>query len=161
MIDKKKNVYLLIIIFSIFFLDQISKNLVIKYFEFNNQEIELTNFLNIDLIWNNGIAFGLLGFEEAISYNVLTILIFLVLLVILFLLFKSNNIDSYFYSMIFGGALGNLFDRVRFSSVPDFIDFHYKDFHWFIFNIADIFITLGVICLIYDEIFLNKKKNEI
>ena len=161
MIDKKKNVYLLIIIFSIFFLDQISKNLVIKYFEFNNQEIELTNFLNIDLIWNNGIAFGLLGFEEAISYNVLTILIFLVLLVILFLLFKSNNVDSYFYSMIFGGALGNLFDRVRFSSVPDFIDFHYKDFHWFIFNIADIFITLGVICLIYDEIFLNKKKNEI
>lgn len=161
MIDKKKNVYLLIIIFSIFFLDQISKNLVIKYFEFNNQEIELTNFLNIDLIWNNGIAFGLLGFEEAISYNVLTILIFLVLVVILFLLFKSNNVDSYFYSMIFGGALGNLFDRVRFSSVPDFIDFHYKDFHWFIFNIADIFITLGVICLIYDEIFLNKKKNEI
>ena len=161
MIDKKKNVYLLIIILSIFFLDQISKNLVIKYFEFNNQEIELTNFLNIDLIWNNGIAFGLLGFEEAISYNVLTILIFLVLVVILFLLFKSNNVDSYFYSMIFGGALGNLFDRVRFSSVPDFIDFHYKDFHWFIFNIADIFITLGVICLIYDEIFLNKKKNEI
>ncbi|WP_440930904.1 signal peptidase II [Candidatus Pelagibacter sp.] len=161
MIDKKKNVYLLIIIFSIFFLDQISKNLVIKYFEFNNQEIELTNFLNIDLIWNNGIAFGLLGFEEAISYNVLTIFIFLVLVVILFLLFKSNNVDSYFYSMIFGGALGNLFDRVRFSSVPDFIDFHYKDFHWFIFNIADIFITLGVICLIYDEIFLNKKKNEI
>lgn len=161
MIDKKKNVYLLIIILSIFFLDQISKNLVIKYFEFNNQEIELTNFLNIDLIWNNGIAFGLLGFEEAISYNVLTTLIFLVLLVILFLLFKSNNVDSYFYSMIFGGALGNLFDRVRFASVPDFIDFHYKDFHWFIFNIADIFITLGVICLIYDEIFLNKKKNEI
>ena len=142
-------------------MDQISKNLVIKYFEFNNQEIELTNFFNIDLIWNNGIAFGLLGFEEAISYNVLTILIFLVLVVILFLLFKSNNVDSYFYSMIFGGALGNLFDRVRFSSVPDFIDFHYKDFHWFIFNIADIFITLGVICLIYDEIFLNKKKNEI
>lgn len=161
MIDKKKNVYLLIIILSIFFLDQISKNLVIKYFEFNNQEIELTNFLNIDLIWNNGIAFGLLGFEETISYNVLTTLIFLVLLVILFLLFKSNNVDSYFYSMIFGGALGNLFDRVRFASVPDFIDFHYKDFHWFIFNIADIFITLGVICLIYDEIFLNKKKNEI
>jgi len=104
-----------------------------------------------------GIAFGLLSFENDLYYNSITFLIVVVILILLFLI-RNHDQSSYFYSMIIGGALGNLTDRIRYSSVPDFIDFHISNFHWFVFNIADIFITLGVICLIVAEIFFNKNK---
>ena len=147
-----------LIILSVFFADQLSKYYVVSNFQ--NQEIEthLTSFLNIYLIWNNGIAFGLLGFEDEIFYNLITFIIVAVLIVIFFILIKTDNKESYFFAMIFGGACGNLIDRIRYSSVPDFIDFHIYDFHWFIFNVADIFITLGVFCLIIVEILFKKKR---
>jgi len=73
---------------------------------------------------------------------------------------NSKGFKKYSLIFVFGGSIGNLFDRIYYSAVPDFIDFHINDFHWFVFNVADIFITLGIICLIFDEIFINNKKNE-
>ena len=148
-----------IIIFSIFLIDQVSKYYIINIFEFQNEAIYLSSFLNLQLIWNEGIAFGLLSFENDLYYNSITFVIIIVILILLFLI-KNDDQYSYFYSIIVGGALGNLIDRIRYSSVPDFIDFHISNFHWFVFNIADIFVSLGVICLIVAEIFFNKNVNE-
>ena len=147
------------IIFSIFLIDQVSKYYIINVFEYQNEAIYLSSFLNLQLIWNEGIAFGLLSFENDLYYNSITFVIIIVISILLFLI-KNDDQYSYFYSMIVGGALGNLIDRIRYSSVPDFIDFHISNFHWFVFNIADIFVSLGVICLIVAEIFFNKNVNE-
>ena len=147
-----------VIIFSIFLIDQVSKYYIINIFEFQNKAIYLSSFLNLQLIWNEGIAFGLLSFENDLYYNSITFVIIIVILILLFLI-KNDDQYSYFYSIIVGGALGNLIDRIRYSSVPDFIDFHISNFHWFVFNIADIFVSLGVFCLIIAEIFFNKNKS--
>ncbi len=158
-IKKKFLLYSLVILF-IFFLDQATKFYVINIFDESNNVIVLSKFLNIDLIWNQGIAFGLFSFDYKIYYNLISFLIVIVLICILIILYRSDGLTSYFYSMIFGGACGNLIDRIRYNSVPDFIDFHINDFHWFIFNVADIFISIGVFCLIMVEIFFNKKNYE-
>ena len=159
---KKILLNLLALIF-IFALDRISKLYIIKLAEINNSvDIYLSSYLNLNLIWNKGIAFGMLSFDESIIYNFITILIIIVNLIILIMIVRSNDIKCYFLIFILGGSMGNLFDRLYYYAVPDFIDFHINHFHWFIFNVADIFISLGVICLIFVELFLNKKtKNEI
>tara|TARA_B100000035_G_scaffold301274_1_gene297709 strand:+ start:252 stop:746 length:495 start_codon:yes stop_codon:yes gene_type:complete len=155
-----KNYYLEIIIISIiFFLDRISKLFVIYQDKLNfNSEIYTSKFLNIHLIWNEGIAFGLFSFNENNLYNFLTFLIFLVIIFIIFLIRNSDLISRYALLLVLGGALGNFFDRLFYKAVPDFIDFHVGNFHWFIFNIADIFITVGVLFLIFIEIIGNNKK---
>lgn len=160
MTNKKRFVVFSLIVLSICLFDQITKKLVIEYFDTNNSIIFLTSFLNFDLIWNDGIAFGLLGFDNPSSYNLVTFIIGLVILVVFYFIIISENHMSYFYSMVAGGASGNFIDRIRFSAVPDFIDFHIGDYHWFVFNIADIFISLGVFCLIIAEIFYKKIDNE-
>ena len=148
-------------IFIIFFLDRISKIYILDFFENNQiQEIAIFNFLNFYLIWNEGIAFGLLNFDSEKFYNIVTIIIILISLIVLFYALKLKNYSGYFFSLIFGGALGNLYDRIYFSAVPDFIDLHIGNYHWFIFNVADIFISVGIICLIFDELFFNKTNNE-
>ena len=159
---KKILLNLLALIF-IFALDRISKLYIIKLAEINNSvDIYLSSYLNLNLIWNKGIAFGMLSFDESVIYNFITILIIIVNLIILIMIVRSNDIKCYFLIFILGGSTGNLFDRLYYYAVPDFIDFHINRFHWFIFNVADIFISLGVICLIFVELFLNKKtKNEI
>ena len=159
---KKILLNLLALIF-IFALDRISKLYIIKLAEINNSvDIYLSSYLNLNLIWNRGIAFGMLSFDESAIYNFITILIIIVNFIILIMIVRSNDIKCYFLIFILGGSMGNLFDRLYYYAVPDFIDFHINRFHWFIFNVADIFISLGVICLIFVELFLNKKtKNEI
>ena len=148
------------IVILIFLLDRISKFYILNLAEINNSvDIYLTPFLNLHLIWNKGIAFGLLSFSQSSIYNFITILIVVITFVILIIIIRSDNYRVYFFIFIFSGSLGNLFDRIYYSAVPDFIDFHLSDFHWFIFNVADIFISLGVICLIFVEIFFNKKVN--
>ena len=150
----------LFIILCIFFSDRISKFYVISQSEKNSSyDLFQSKFLNISLIWNEGIAFGLLSFEKDHFYNILTILILIVVILILFMTFKSEGLKKYSLMMILGGALGNLYDRIFFGAVPDFIDFHVGNFHWFIFNVSDIFITLGVIFLITLELNINKKKD--
>mgnify|MGYP001429412160 CR=1 FL=1 len=155
----KKNFFInLIIIITIFSLDRVSKLYVIFKSETNlSSNLFTSKFLNINLIWNEGIAFGLLSFNEKIYYNALTILIIFVTLVIFWMILKSQRLERFAFIMIFGGSLGNIFDRLFYSAVPDFIDFHIKSFHWFIFNVADIFITLGIIIMIMTE-FFNKKQ---
>ena len=144
----------------IFILDRLSKLYIIKIAETNNTvDIYLSPYLNLYLIWNKGIAFGLFSFEQSSIYNFVTILIVFITFVILIMIVKSNDYRAYFLIFILSGSLGNLFDRINYSSVPDFIDFHINDFHWFIFNVADIFITIGVICLIFVEIFFKNKIN--
>ena len=151
----------LFIILSIFGLDRFTKVYVISENEKNlSSELFVSKFLNINLIYNEGIAFGLLSFNQSYFYNILTILIAIIIIIIFFMLLKSKGFKKYSFLMIFGGALGNLYDRIFFRAVPDFIDFHIGNFHWFIFNVADIFISIGIICLIFDELFFNKNNNE-
>ena len=120
--------------------------------------IGVVAFLNIYLIWNEGIAFGLLSFGSKAIYNFITILILIINIIIIYIIFKLEDFRKYFFLIILGGSLGNLFDRMVYNAVPDFIDFHIGNLHWFIFNPADIFITIGVICLILDEFFFKNKK---
>ena len=142
----------LIIILSIFILDRLTKLYVIYLDKINSgSEIFSSKFLNIYLIWNEGIAFGLLSFQKENLYDILSLIILFVILAIFFISIKSRGIKKYCYLMILGGALGNFFDRIFYKAVPDFIDFHVGNFHWFIFNIADIFISLGIIFLIFLE----------
>ena len=149
----------LAIVTLIFLLDRISKFYVIKSSEnLVNQNLYLTKFLNINLIWNEGIAFGLFSLNQNNLYNLLTLLISIIIIVILKMIIDSEGIKKYGLIMILGGALGNLFDRIIYKAVPDFIDFHIEEFHWFVFNVADIFITVGVIIMILFEIILNNKK---
>jgi len=147
------------LIFIIFLFDRISKIYVIyldnKLF---GSEIFSSNFLNIYLIWNEGIAFGLFSFNEKIFYNILTIIILIIILIIFIMTIKSNGLKKYSLLMILGGALGNVFDRLYYKAVPDFIDFHIGNFHWFIFNVADIFITIGILFMVIVELFNKNQK---
>ena len=138
-----------------------SKVSVLNFFEKSElQELILSNFFSIYLIWNEGIAFGLLSFDDKSIYNVITLIIIIISIVIFIYALKNQNYKGYFFSIIFGGSLGNLYDRINHLAVPDFIDLHIGNYHWFIFNVADIFITIGVICLIFDELFIDKKNDE-
>lgn len=149
-----KNLYIsLLIVFLVYALDRISKSYIIYLDKINNgSDIFLSSYLNISLIWNEGIAFGLFSFEKSHFYNVLSSAIAFVILILITMAVKNTGFKRYSLLIIIGGALGNLFDRVFFSAVPDFIDFHIGEFHWFIFNVSDIFITLGVIAMIILEL---------
>ena len=160
MMLSKKIINFFLILSFIFTIDRLSKIYILKYFELNSSEIYLTSFLNLILVWNKGIGFGLLSFEGNVIYNFITFFIFIVILILFIVSAKYDQKNGYFYMIIIGGALGNLFDRIYYYSVPDFIDFHLGDFHWFVFNVADIFITIGIICLIIVEMIFNKKNNE-
>tara|TARA_B100000579_G_scaffold140846_1_gene114439 strand:- start:31 stop:525 length:495 start_codon:yes stop_codon:yes gene_type:complete len=149
----------LILVLSIFLFDRFSKLYVIdldkKIFV---SEIFSSKFLNINLIWNEGVAFGFLSLQEERSYDILTLIIALVILIIFFMVRSAKGFKKYSLLMILGGALGNIYDRVYYKAVPDFIDFHIGNFHWFIFNIADIFITIGVVSIILIELFESKNE---
>ncbi len=150
-----------IFVLVLFCIDRFSKIYVIELAEKTNiSEIYLTPFLNSYLVWNTGIAFGLFSLSNVLIYNLFTGLIMLINLIIIYLVIVTKNFTKYFFLLILGGSFGNLFDRLYYGSVPDFIDFHIGNFHWFVFNIADIFITVGVICLILAELLYKKEKNE-
>ena len=154
----KKNITSLIIVFIVFLSDRVSKYIILKLSQpLGELNISVTSFLNFHLIWNNGIAFGLFSFEQDFYYNLFTLLIITITSIIIWLSFKAEGLEKISYLMIIGGSLGNIFDRIFYSSVPDFIDISINNFHWFIFNVADIFITIGVILLIILEFFKKKK----
>ena len=152
----------LLFILFIFLFDRICKIYVIYLDKkFYGSEIFSSKFLNIFLIWNEGVAFGLFSFDEKFYYNFLTIIILVIILIIFRMIIKSNGLKKYTLLMILGGALGNVFDRLYYKAVPDFIDFHVGNFHWFIFNVADIFITTGVILMILIEIIDTNRNKKI
>ena len=148
----------IIIISFIFFLDRITKIYLLNLQE-NGTDIDfyINSFLNFYLVWNSGIGFGLVSMEADIYYHILTAIIALVNVALIYLLVKSKGLYAYLLCLIIGGSLGNLFDRVYYHAVPDFIDFHFANYHWFIFNIADIFITLGIIGLLFVELTKKEK----
>ena len=156
-----KNFYFnLFLVILIFLIDRISKIYVIFLDnKFLGSEIFSSKYLNITLIWNEGIAFGLLNIEKNYLYNILTIFILTVIILILFMIIKTEGLKKFLLLLILGGALGNIFDRIFYKAVPDFIDFHIGNFHWFIFNLADIFISVGVIFMILLELIgINEKR---
>ena len=154
-----KNFFLnLLVVLTIFLIDRVSKIYILRIAELeNNVDIYITSYLNLYLIWNKGMAFGLFSLDHNILYNLISFTILIIIFIIIFMIVKSDGFKKYSLIFVLGGALGNFFDRIYYSAVPDFIDLNYKEFHWFVFNIADIFITIGIICLILDEIILNKK----
>ncbi len=153
-----KNTLSYIFIFVIFLIDRASKQIIIYFLSsLDERNIEVSSFLNLNLIWNEGIAFGLFSFDQKIYYNSLTVIICLITLILVLLMLKSNGLEKIGFLLIIGGSTGNLYDRLVYSAVPDFIDLHFYNFHWFIFNVADIFICLGVILLIFLEMFQKKK----
>ena len=153
---KKENIYCLIIIFFVFTIDRYSKIGIIR--NFTDTSFYLNDFLNFDLVWNTGIGFGFLSTDSSLIYNLITGIICIVIMFLIYLIVKSKTTDKILFSMILGGAMGNVYDRLTYFAVPDFIDIHYKNFHWFTFNIADIFITLGIILIILNDLLI--KKNE-
>ena len=154
-----KTLYLnLVIILIVFIFDRITKLYILKLAEVETSvDIYISPYLNLFLIWNKGIAFGLLSIDGSVIYNFITILIGIIIIAILLMMLKNNSIQRYFFALIAGGALGNFYDRIVYTAVPDFIDLHFYGFHWFVFNVADIFITIGVFCLILVELFFNNK----
>ena len=152
-IATKNNLYCLIVILIIFFLDRYTKLLILDNFSENTYY--LNDYINLDLIWNIGIGFGFLSTDSYLAYNLITLLIGLVILSLFYFLVLSEIIDNLIYSVIIGGALGNFYDRLVYNAVPDFIDLHYKNFHWFTFNVADIFITIGILIFILRSFFVK------
>ena len=158
LLTQKDNLISISLVILIFFFDRISKIKVIDH-QLHSNQIYLNDYINLDLVWNTGIGFGLLSSNSTLVYNSITVLIGIILVVLVFMIIKSNFFEKVLYSMILGGAVGNFYDRLVYFAVPDFIDIHYQKFHWFTFNIADIFITVGIILLIIKELVLKNENN--
>ena len=160
--DKSKKIFIyIVLVLFVFVLDRISKSTILNILDDTGKvEIYINSFFSLFLVWNKGIGFGLFSFDQTYIYNGITLFILIINLIIIYLIFREKNINSYFLSLILGGSLGNLFDRYYYGAVPDFIDLNYNGYHWFIFNVADIFITIGIICLIFGEFLNYKKQND-
>ena len=157
----EKNAKILVyisLVFFVFALDRVSKTIILNVLDNRgNVDIFINSFFSLFLVWNKGIGFGLFSFDKSSIYNGISLIILIINLIIIYLIYIEKTPKTYFLAIILGGSFGNLFDRYYYAAVPDFIDLNYKGYHWFIFNVADIFITLGIICLIFVE-FLNYKK---
>ena len=156
---KSKKIFIYIaVVLIVFALDRISKSIILSILDDTGKvDIYVNSFFSLFLVWNKGIGFGLFSFDKSSIYNGITLIILIINLIIIYLIYKENSPKTYFLAIILGGSFGNLFDRLYFAAVPDFIDLNYNGYHWFIFNVADIFITLGIICLIFAELFNYKK----
>ena len=158
-IFSKESITSIILVVIVFILDRVSKTTIINSQE-KNQSIYINDYLNFDLVWNTGISFGLLSQNANLYYHLITLLIFTIIIFLIYLITKADFMEKILFSLILGGAIGNFYDRLFYFAVPDFIDFHIGNFHWFIFNVADIFISLGVFFMILLELIDNNKKNE-
>ena len=151
----KENILMFFLIILVFFLDRYSKTFILN--NLNENLIYINDFINFDLIWNTGIGFGFLSSSSSLIYNTISVIVGIIVIALIYISLKSDKFDKTSFSLIIGGALGNFYDRIFFNAVPDFIDIHYGNFHWFTFNIADIFITIGVICFITKGFFVKDK----
>jgi len=153
-IVSKKNLACLTIIIFIFFFDRLTKIQIIKN-QTNNGAIFINDYLNFELVWNTGIGFGLFNINAGLVYHLISAFIFAIIILIVYLLTKSEKIDKFLYAIVLGGALGNFYDRISYFAVPDFIDLHFNQYHWFTFNIADVFISIGIVLLILNEMIFK------
>ena len=160
--EKNKTIIIYIaLVLLVLALDRISKTIILNILdEVGKVDIYINSFFSLFLVWNKGIGFGLFSYDENYTYNGITLFILIINLIIVYLIYKEKTPKTYFLAIILGGSFGNLFDRYYYSAVPDFIDLNYKGYHWFIFNVADIFITLGIICLILAELLNYEKQND-
>jgi len=157
----KKIIIYITLVLSVLALDRISKTIILNILDdVGRVDIYINSFFSLFLVWNKGIGFGLFSFNQNSIYNGITLFILIINLIIIFLIYKEKDPKTYFLAIILGGSCGNLFDRYYYSAVPDFIDLNYNGYHWFIFNVADIFITLGIICLILAEFLIYEKQND-
>ena len=154
---KKFDIYSFFLILLTFGIDRLSKIYFINLIESNQKELIVNDFLNLTLNWNRGIGFGLLSFDASMVYHAISALILLIIIYLIYLMVTSDNFSKLILAFIVGGAVGNLFDRLTYFAVPDFIDFHINNYHWFTFNAADIFITIGIFLMIIKEFFISKK----
>ena len=154
-IFSKEHIYSIAIIVIIFTLDRYSKIQIIN--NFSSSTLYINDFINFDLVWNTGIGFGLFSSGSSYLYNLITFIIGIVILILLIINFKSENFEKIIFATIIGGAFGNFYDRIYFNAVPDFIDLHFNNFHWFTFNVADIFISLGIITFLLTGFFIKTK----
>ena len=152
-IANKNNLYCLFVILIIFFLDRYTKIYILN--NFSDNLFYFNDFINFDLVWNTGIGFGIFSSNSEIVYNFISLFISIVIIILIYLSAVSNVYDKIIYSIIIGGALGNFYDRMLFKAVPDFVDLHFDNFHWFTFNVADIFITIGVMTYIIRSFFIK------
>ena len=159
--DKSKKIFIYIaLVLFVFALDRISKSIILNILDDTGKvDIYVNSFFSLFLVWNKGIGFGLFSFDKSSIYNGISLIILIINIIIIYLIYIEKTPKTYFLAIILGGSIGNLFDRYYYTAVPDFIDLNYNGYHWFIFNVADIFITLGIICLIFAE-FLNYKKTK-
>ena len=158
--NKKIIIYITLVLL-VLALDRISKTIILNILDdVGRVDIYINSFFSLFLVWNKGIGFGLLSFNQNSIYNGITLFILIINLIIIYLIYKEKDPKTYFLAIILGGSCGNLFDRYYYSAVPDFIDLNYNGYHWFIFNVADIFITLGIICLILTEFLNYEKQND-
>ena len=155
-IFSKETIISVVVVFSVFILDRFTKIVIIKH-QLNNQGIFVNDYLNFELVWNTGVGFGLFSQNANIYYHLISLLIFSVIIFLIYIIVRASFLEKILFSIILGGAIGNFYDRLIYFAVPDFIDFHINDFHWFTFNIADIFITLGIISIIIQDLILKKK----
>lgn len=153
----RMNLISILLTLLVFSLDRVTKIKILN-FSSENSKIFLNDYINLDLAWNTGIGFGLFSSYSGLIYNSISLIIGIILVFIVFLICKSNYINKIILSLILGGAIGNFYDRIVYYAVPDFIDIHYNNFHWFTFNVADIFITIGVVILLFRDLVI--KKNE-
>jgi len=152
----KETIISFTVVIFIFIFDRLTKLSIINH-QLNNPGILVNDYLNLDLVWNTGIGFGLFSQDANVYYHLISLIIFLVIIFLVYLITKADFLEKILYSLILGGAISNFYDRLIYLAVPDFIDFHISDFHWFTFNIADIFITLGIILIIIKDLLLKKK----
>ena len=155
-IFSKELIISVIVIIFVFISDRLSKLAIVNH-QANNKSIFVNDYLNFDLVWNTGIGFGLFSQDANMYYHLISLLIFLVIIFLVYLITKADFLEIFLYSLILGGAISNFYDRLVYLAVPDFIDFHINDFHWFTFNIADIFITLGIFLIIIKDLSFKKK----
>ena len=157
----KKIIIYITLVLLVLALDRISKTIILNILDdVGRVDIYINSFFSLFLVWNKGIGFGLFSFDQNSIYNGITLFILIINLIIIYLIYKEKAPKTYFLAIILGGSCGNLFDRYYYSAVPDFIDLNYNGYHWFIFNVADIFITLGIICLILAEFLNYEKQND-
>ena len=157
----KKIIIYITLVLLVLALDRISKTIILNILDdVGRVDIYINSFFSLFLVWNKGIGFGLFSFNQNSIYNGITLFILIINLIIIYLIYKEKDPKTYFLAIILGGSCGNLFDRYYYSAVPDFIDLNYNGYHWFIFNVADIFITLGIICLILAEFLNYEKQND-
>lgn len=150
----KKDIVFIFTIIVVFFIDQLTKYIVKKTF-ISGEVVRLLPFLNFTFVENKGIAFGILHKGGDLKHLILLVVTILAIILLFYLFYSVKNFSikrAIIFGLIAGGALGNLYDRIFNGAVVDFIEIYYKNFHWPVFNIADTFITCGIILIFFFQL---------